>query len=82
MRYVFEAVIRPDVELFFVEFPDLDDCYTQGTEKEDAVYMAADALELFLEALLIEGEEIPKATFGHPAPHGGAVVAISVCPDP
>ncbi|MDR3307331.1 MAG: type II toxin-antitoxin system HicB family antitoxin [Coriobacteriales bacterium] len=79
-RYVYEAVLTPSEAGYLVCFPDLDKC-TQGESLEDAVYMAADLLELILEGMLKDGSDIPAPTYGRSAGDGGYVIAISASPD-
>jgi excisionase family DNA binding protein len=78
-RYVYETVISPDEDGkgFYVTVPDLDGCFTQGDTVDEAITMSADALETYVGALLFEGTPIPSPVFGHRAPKGGRVVAIS-----
>ena len=45
---------------FFVTVPALPGCVTQGETYEEAVAMAQEAIEGFLEALSKAGEPIPK----------------------
>ena len=65
MKYVYPAIFIPLNEENFkgygVEFPDLDTA-TEGLDLYDALYMAADLLNLVLTDLEDEGEEIPAPT--------------------
>ncbi len=48
---------------FWVTFPDIPECMTQGDNMEDAYKMAVDALGLSISTMEKEGEEIPAASF-------------------
>ena len=47
---------------FWVTFPDIPECMTQGEDIQQAYEMAADALGLVLTDMEMEGAEIPKAS--------------------
>ena len=47
---------------FWITFPDLPECMTQGDNMQDAYEMAVDALGLALTSREQEGEEIPAAS--------------------
>jgi len=47
---------------FWISFPDLPECYTEGDNMEDAYKMAVDALGLALSSREDAKEEIPKAS--------------------
>ena len=60
-KYVFPAVFEPEEEGgFSVYFPDIDGCYTQGDDIEEALYNAEDALSLMLYGMEERGETIPS----------------------
>jgi len=49
MKYVYPALFHPeDNGIFFISFPDLDGCFTQGSSIAEGMDMAADALNLML----------------------------------
>ena len=50
----------PDVEYYYISFPNLGGGGTQGENIEDAMLMASDYLGLMVSDLLERGEEIPK----------------------
>ena len=58
-KYAFPAVFTYDGKFYSVNFPDLDNCYTQGESIEEALYMASDILCLTLYNLEESGEKIP-----------------------
>lgn len=47
---------------FWVTFPDIPECMTQGDDMQQAYEMAVDALGLSLTTMEEAGEEIPKAS--------------------
>ena len=47
---------------FWVSFPDLPECLTEGDDMQQAYEMAVDALALSLTSRKAEGEPIPKPT--------------------
>ena len=52
MRYVYPAIFHPEENgEYSVWFPDLTGCVTQGNNLYDALYMAQDALNSWLEFL-------------------------------
>ncbi|HET7443518.1 MAG TPA: type II toxin-antitoxin system HicB family antitoxin [Solirubrobacterales bacterium] len=59
----FEVVLQPEAEGgFSVSVPALPGCHTQGETREEALAMARDAIEGYLEVLAEEGRPLP-----HPA---------------
>ncbi|MDR1015736.1 MAG: type II toxin-antitoxin system HicB family antitoxin [Coriobacteriales bacterium] len=78
-RFIYEVVIRPDEggEGFCVTVPDLDGCFTQGDTLGEAIAMSASALETYVGGILFDGDAAPMPSFGHRAPKGGRVVAVS-----
>ena len=47
---------------FWVTFPDIPECMTQGQDMQDAYEMAVDALGLSLTTIENEGEVVPEAS--------------------
>lgn len=47
---------------FWIEFPDLPECMTQGDDIQNAYEMAVDALGLAITSLKAENQEIPHPT--------------------
>ena len=47
---------------FWVSFPDIPECFTEGDSIEEAYSMAVDALGLALTERIKDGEELPKAS--------------------
>ena len=48
MKYVYPAILYPDDGKVGVTVPDLPGCHTYGTDKADALFMAKDAVEIWL----------------------------------
>lgn len=61
-KYIYPAVFTRDGEFYTVRFPDLESCYTQGENLQDAYEMAADVLCLTLYNLEEENAAIPQAS--------------------
>ena len=59
-KYIFPAVFSKDGNVYFVNFPDIDGCFTQGENIQDAFDMAQDVLCLTLYNLEESKKEIPK----------------------
>ena len=66
-RYSYPCIITLDKEdgIYYVNFPDLDDCFTDGDTLEEALYNAQDVLGLVLYSKEENGIEInpPKNDF-------------------
>ena len=58
MTKVFPAIIHKE-EGYWVEFPDLSGCFTNGSTLEETMEMAREALGLYLVSLMEHGQEIP-----------------------
>ncbi len=64
-KYYFPAIFDPGAENeegFTITFPDLPGCVTEGSNMDEAVYMAKDVLAGFLYGMEEDGEEIPEAS--------------------
>lgn len=61
-KYIFPAVFtwNDEDKTYYVTFPDLETCYTDGDTIEEAMENADDVLNLMLYAM--KEEDIPKAT--------------------
>ena len=60
MKYAYPAVFHPEKEGgFFISFPDLEGCFTQGETIPDGIDMASDVLALTLWHMEEEHAEIP-----------------------
>lgn len=63
---------------YSVWFPDLPECHTDGDDLNDAVNMAAEALELVVESYLDNGRELPAPSLNAPCPKGARELVVSV----
>lgn len=60
-EYQYTIILHPDEEGgYTVTVPSLPGCVTQGETIEEAIAMAKDAIRLFVETLLSEGESVPE----------------------
>ena len=59
-KLVYPAVFYKEDTGFFVKFPDLHPCYTEGRTLEEAVVMAKDVLESRIEVALERGVPLPS----------------------
>ncbi|TMQ06265.1 MAG: type II toxin-antitoxin system HicB family antitoxin [Deltaproteobacteria bacterium] len=69
MRYV--AKLTTEDGRWLVEFPDCPGCQTFGETREEAIAMAREALEGWLEAHLEYGDAPPR-----PVPHRGVAIPV------
>ena len=58
-KYTYPAIFLKEEHGYFVNFPDIQPCYTEGATLEEAVIMAKDVLESRIEVALVQGEELP-----------------------
>lgn len=61
-KYIYPAIFAKDGTQYSVHFPDLDGCYTQGENLQDAYEMASDVLCLTLYNLEEAKANIPAAS--------------------
>lgn len=61
-KYIYPAIFTKEGEFYTVRFPDLENCYTQGDNLQDAYEMAEDVLCLMLYNLEEEKAKIPAAS--------------------
>lgn len=61
-KYIYPAVFVKEALGYSVHFPDLEGCYTQGDNLEDALEMAEDVLALVLYELEKADAPIPAPT--------------------
>jgi predicted RNase H-like HicB family nuclease len=61
-NYQYSIILHPDTEEggYTVTVPALHGCVTQGETLEEAIAMAKDAIRLYIETLIEEGEPIPE----------------------
>lgn len=64
MKYAYPALIswNDEDKVYYVTFPDIENCFTDGTTLPDALENASDVLNLMLWTMEHEGESIPQAS--------------------
>ena len=60
--YIYPAILEYEGEEILIHFPDLEGCNTFGENDEDALYMAKDALGLYIACTEEDKEELPAPT--------------------
>ena len=58
-KYAYPAIFKKEKNGYFVKFPDIHPCYTEGATLEEAAIMAKDVLESRIEVALEKGETLP-----------------------
>ena len=60
-EYRYTIILEPDPDEggYTVTVPALPGCVTQGETIEEAIVMAKDAIRLFIETLIAEGQPVP-----------------------
>ena len=57
---LYRVILRPEPEGGYTALvPSLPGCITYGEDVEDAISMAREAIELYVESLVAHGEEVP-----------------------
>ena len=61
-EYTYTIILEPDPDEggYTVTVPVLPGCVTQGETIEEAIVMAKDAIRLFIETLIAEGQPVPQ----------------------
>ncbi len=61
-EYKYTIILDPDPEEegYTVTVPALPGCVTQGETIEEAIAMAKDAIRLYIETLIADGEPVPQ----------------------
>lgn len=80
-KYLFPAVFKHEANgIYSINFPDIEGCYTQGDDVQDAYEMAEDVLCLRLYDLEESNEPIPTPSNPADIPfeHGSFITLISV----
>ena len=62
MKYVYPAILHPEDGVINVVVPDLPGCRTFGKNTADALFMAKDAIEMWLWDAENNNEAIPEAS--------------------
>ena len=58
-KYAYPAIFTKEENGYFVQFPDIQPCYTEGLTLEEAAIMAKDVLESRIEVALEREETLP-----------------------
>jgi len=58
-KYAYPAVFEKEDGKYFVNFPDIQPCYTEGNTLEEAVIRAKDVLESRIEVAFERNEQLP-----------------------
>ena len=76
--YTYAAVFTREADgRYSVYFPQLDGCFTEGEDFEDARRMAVEAMSLHLYGMERDGEAIPEADFDVSVESGALVVPVT-----
>ena len=59
MKYVYPALISHDSEGYYIRFPDIENCFTDGDTLEEAIENANDVLPLMLCSMEDDKDVIP-----------------------
>jgi len=61
-EYRYTIILHPDIDEggYTVTVPALPGCVTQGETLEEAIAMAKDAIRLYVESLIADGEAVPE----------------------
>lgn len=78
MKTAYPAIVHAEEGQFWVEFPDLEGCYSEGDNLADAIANAADALGGYLCSMMDRGIEAPAASDVKAIDAGGDFVTIIV----
>lgn len=64
MKYAYPAVLTydPEERCYYVNFPDIENCFTEGKTLPEAIEMGEDALTLMLCQMEDDGTAIPAST--------------------
>lgn len=62
MKTAYPAIVHTEEGGFWVEFPDLEGCFSDGETMADAISNAADALGGYLCSMMDRGIEVPTAS--------------------
>ena len=81
MKYVYPAILYPDDDKIGVTVPDLPGCHTYGDDMPDALFMAKDAIEMWLWHAENSATPIPAASKALPAKPGETCTLIAADTD-
>ena len=81
MKTAYPAIVHEEDDSFWVEFPDLEGCFSEGGTMADAISNASDALGGYLCSLMDRDIDIPVASdVKEIDPEGGFVTIIVTDP--
>ena len=60
MDFIYPSIIHEDEDMFWVEFPDLTGCQSQGDTIEEVLVNGSEALELYILTLADLKKPVPK----------------------
>ena len=78
MKTAYPAIVHAEDGTYWVEFPDLEGCFSDGDSLADAISNAADALGGYLCSLMDRGIDIPEASQAKDIDAGSDFVTIIV----
>lgn len=81
MKYVYPAILFPDDGQIGVTVPDLPGCHTYGVDMADALFMAQDAVEMWLWNAENNSTPIPQASETLPIAPGETLTLIAADTD-
>jgi predicted RNase H-like HicB family nuclease len=81
MKYVYPAILFPDDGQIGVKVPDLPGCFTYGNNNTEALFMAKDAVEMWLWDAENKNEPIPAASDSLPVKKGETFTLIAADTD-
>lgn len=81
MKYVYPAILFPDDGQIGVTVPDLPGCHTYGVDMADALFMAQDAVEMWLWNAENNSIPIPQASETLPIAPGETLTLIAADTD-
>jgi len=59
-RYIYRITIEPDEDRYYAEIPALPGCHSWGYTYEEALKNIKEAAEMWVEALVEDGQAIPE----------------------
>lgn len=80
-RYAFPAIFTKEEKGYSISFPDLDGCFTCGDDLADGIFMAEDALALFLYDMEETGVAIPSPTAADAVAVGSGSFVVPIACD-
>ena len=60
MKTAYPAIIHPENDTFWVEFPDLEGCFSDGETLADAASNASEALGMYICSLMERNLDVPR----------------------